>query len=419
MIAGASRARLPGRQFLHRDHFHEIGHRQAAAQARRAAGRQHVVRTGSVIAGRFGTVRPTKTLPALRILSSSDGIGNAQVLGRKAIRELDCLVQDRTRTIALLRRSTCARPPRSAASRVAARSRLRPLMASACEVVSRIGRGVDVVLGLRQHVGGDHARIAVRGDDQDLGGPGDEVDADFARQQLLRRGDVDIAGADDAVGARHRRVPKAKAAMACAPPIWKTSRNPRTCAASRESRRPACGEATQMSRHARHLRRDHRHQQRGGQRIAARRDVRATVSSGRTIWPSLRPLPNSSRSSRAASAPRANARMLRAAVVDGCAESRASGALQRRSSVSGTRTRSLVEAVELARVLEQRASPRVRTASRIGRTTASASIQARTARASAAACACDVSKIRIIGTLRSCSADTPQFPARPPPSAAE
>ena len=59
------------------------------------------------------------------------------------------------------------------------------------------------MLGLRQHVGGECTRIAVGGDDQDLGGPGDEIDADFAGQQFLGGGDVDVAGADDAIGARH------------------------------------------------------------------------------------------------------------------------------------------------------------------------------------------------------------------------
>ena len=52
---------------------------------------------------------------------------------------------------------------------------------------------VHVVLGLRQHVGGDMARIAVVGDDHDLGGSGDKVDADFAREQLLRGSDIDVA----------------------------------------------------------------------------------------------------------------------------------------------------------------------------------------------------------------------------------
>ena len=34
-------------------------------------------------------------------------------------------------------------------------------------------------------------------------GPGDEVDADFARQQLLRRRDIDVARPDDAIRARN------------------------------------------------------------------------------------------------------------------------------------------------------------------------------------------------------------------------
>ena len=64
------------------------------------------------------------------------------------------------------------------------------------------GGGVDIVLGLGEHVGGEVARIAVGDDDQDFGGAGDEIDADFAGEQLLGGGDVDVAGADDAVGAR-------------------------------------------------------------------------------------------------------------------------------------------------------------------------------------------------------------------------
>ena len=44
-------------------------------------------------------------------------------------------------------------------------------------------------------------RIGLRGDDQNLGGTGDEIDPDFARKQFLGGGDIDVARADDAVGA--------------------------------------------------------------------------------------------------------------------------------------------------------------------------------------------------------------------------
>ncbi len=56
------------------------------------------------------------------------------------------------------------------------------------------------MLGLGEHVGGEVAGVAVGGDDQDLGGAGDEVDANFAGEEFLGGGDVDVAGADDAVG---------------------------------------------------------------------------------------------------------------------------------------------------------------------------------------------------------------------------
>ena len=59
------------------------------------------------------------------------------------------------------------------------------------------------MFGLGEHVGGEESRIAFSRDDEDLGGSGDEVDADFAGEQLLGRRDIDVAGSDDAVGARH------------------------------------------------------------------------------------------------------------------------------------------------------------------------------------------------------------------------
>ena len=62
-------------------------------------------------------------------------------------------------------------------------------------------------------------------------------------------------------------VPYASAAMACAPPIRKNSRTPRNVRSPDfQSRR---GETTRISGNARDLRRNHGHQHRGRQRIAA------------------------------------------------------------------------------------------------------------------------------------------------------
>jgi len=43
------------------------------------------------------------------------------------------------------------------------------------------GRGIHIVLGLGQQIGRQAGRIAFGGNDQDLGGTGDEINADFAR----------------------------------------------------------------------------------------------------------------------------------------------------------------------------------------------------------------------------------------------
>src|SRR5439155_8383160 len=52
--------------------------------------------------------------------------------------------------------------------------------------------------GLRQHVGRERPWIALRRDEQDFGGPGDEIDADFTRQQLFRGCHIYVTWTDDA-----------------------------------------------------------------------------------------------------------------------------------------------------------------------------------------------------------------------------
>ena len=65
------------------------------------------------------------------------------------------------------------------------------------------GAGFYIVLRLRQHVGGQVPRIAVVTDDQNLGRPGDKVNANTAREQTLGRRHINIARPDDAIGARN------------------------------------------------------------------------------------------------------------------------------------------------------------------------------------------------------------------------
>ena len=145
------------------------------------------------------------------------------------------------------------------------------------------------MLGLRQHVGGEVARVAVGGDDQDLGGTGDEVDADFAGEQFLGGGDIDVAGPDDAVGARHGSRAEREGRDGLRAAHLEDVAARRAIARCRRPRRRASGEATQMF---------------GTPATCAGTTViirwraadsgptgmyAATVSSGRTIWPSRSP----------------------------------------------------------------------------------------------------------------------------------
>ena len=72
------------------------------------------------------------------------------------------------------------------------------------------GRGVHIVLRLRQHVGRQVPRIAVLRDDQDLRGTGHKIDPHFPRQQFLGRRHIDVARPHDPVGPRHRPGPERK-----------------------------------------------------------------------------------------------------------------------------------------------------------------------------------------------------------------
>ena len=76
------------------------------------------------------------------------------------------------------------------------------------------------MLGLPQQVGGAHLRVrGVVGDDQRLGGTGQQIDTDTAEQLPLGFGDERVAGPDQHVHrAGSTRVPSPIAATAWMPP---------------------------------------------------------------------------------------------------------------------------------------------------------------------------------------------------------
>ncbi len=204
VIAGVSFARRLAAEFLHRDHFDEVRCGKSAAQARRSGCRQHVIGAGSVIARRLPD-SPRRQTPRPRGGSSPASCRRAapDVRARERSKTQRPARANRRRRWRRCFRWTDARRAPSAASQVALDFFCNRLGETARRGEQNRGR-IDIVLGLRQHIGGDPARIAVGGDDDDLGGAGDEVDAGFSRDQFLCGGDINIARADDAVDFRHR-----------------------------------------------------------------------------------------------------------------------------------------------------------------------------------------------------------------------
>ena len=157
---------------------------------------------------------------------------------------------------------------------------------------NRAGHGV--VLGLGEEIRGDPLRIGRRvGDHHDLARPRDHVDAHVAEHPALGQRHVDVARPHDLVHAPDglRAVGQRGHRLGAADPVGLG-----------HSRHASGGEHGGVERlvgdgrrdehdllHARHARRDHRHQARWTDRPRARRGRRRpTRSSGRTSWPSTR-----------------------------------------------------------------------------------------------------------------------------------
>jgi hypothetical protein len=192
-------------------------------------------------------------------------------------------------------------------------------------------------------------RIAFGRDDHDLGGAGDEVDARLrpraaSSPRLHRCCRARRCGRRFGTVWFRRRAPR-----------WPARRPSETPGDAQQVRVPRIsslgfGQATQMFVHARHLRRNHRHDQRGGQRIAARRNVRAHGIERPHDLPQPRP----------GRIFEVFARQLLLGVARMLADATSTAREIRASAMRSppvrwrARGRFAVEAVELARVFEQR-----------------------------------------------------------------
>ena len=186
-------------QMLHRNHLQEIRHRETAAQARRAAGGQHVVGAGGIIAGGFRAEWSHEHAAGVPHFGQQLLVGNAQVLRREAVGQLHGLIQGPGHHDGGVPRNGLRRHIRRGKA-----GKLRAHLAGhrrgeALRGGEQDGRGIHVVLRLGQHVGRQAPRVALRRDDHDFRGAGYEIDSHFARQQLLGGGHVNVARAHNAV----------------------------------------------------------------------------------------------------------------------------------------------------------------------------------------------------------------------------
>ena len=249
--------------------LHEVGGRQPAAHARGAGGRQHVVRADGVVAGhlrrpRADEQRAGACAPAPPCASSS----TTRCSAARLVGQVDRLLQRRGDDDAAVRAERRARRAvRGHARRHRARDALGQRPARRDQHRARVG----IVLGLRDEVGGNPVGRPLGRDDDDLGGPGVEVDAAVGRDQRLGRRDVAVARA-------RRSCPRA-APWPCrrrAPPPRARRRG--GTAATRRLRAPppsppapGRGQTATTSFDAGGDGGNRRHQQRRGQGIAAAR----------------------------------------------------------------------------------------------------------------------------------------------------
>ncbi len=187
----------------------EVIHTERRREARGARRRQHMVRSGAVVAQRFGRVATEEHRARM-----ADLVGP---LGRFGCRDLEVLGGDQVRDGASLVHVTHlhhrATVGQRRADHVLARHVFDELVDAAAHAVEIGCVRADqdrlcefVMLGLREQVHRDPVGIGrAIGQHENFRRAGDHVDADDAEHAALRGGDIRIARADDFIDLRDRR----------------------------------------------------------------------------------------------------------------------------------------------------------------------------------------------------------------------
>src|SRR5262245_38012079 len=191
--------------------FQKVIYAERRREARRASGRQYVVRAGEIISNRLRRIRADEDRAGVVYLGRSSFVvfgDDLDVFGRYSVGE-------RARGGQRFDYDQRAEIGERAFDDLAARQASRlfdDLFAHGLgKLLARRDqdrRGVFGMFGLREQIGGDEigARRVV-GDDHNLARPGDGIDVNCAVYEFLRGGDVLIAGADDLVHAWDRLGP--------------------------------------------------------------------------------------------------------------------------------------------------------------------------------------------------------------------
>ena len=208
---------------------------------RAAAGGQHVVGAGAVVAERHRAVRADEDRAGGPDPGGHrGGVGglDLEVLGRVRVHDGQPVVHTGHQDAAGLR---AAQRGRDALGVLGARDLPLELGVHRVGQLDRVGdqhaRRERVVLGLADQVGGDVHRVGgAVGEDGDLGRAGLGVDADQPAQQALRRGQVDVARPGDHVDRLEHGAVGVRAAVG------------EQCHGLRAADRPHLGDAQQRGR---------------------------------------------------------------------------------------------------------------------------------------------------------------------------
>ena len=242
ITAGPSRRSVRGLGLDDARALDEIVDAERRGEARRAAGRQHVIRPGEIVAERLGRVlaRGRSRPRGGRVASQRCGSPHQRARGARA----RCGWRSRSprrrvarderpcRSAASARRGD--RPPRQS-SRAARRAPPRRARASARGRASRrprprAGRARPARACRRRR---RPASARAVGDDQHLARAGDHVDVDARRSRAASRSRRRcFPGRRSCRRAGSCSVPYASAATACAPPTRKSASMPAMCAAA-------------------------------------------------------------------------------------------------------------------------------------------------------------------------------------------